>query len=72
MRVEKEVVINTPLGETVFIEYVYKDCPVKIGDVEMNVDLLPLDLYDFEMILGMYCIVTDKAQIDCFTKTTTL
>jgi len=53
MRVEKGVVIGTPLGETVLIEYVYKGCRVKIGDVEMMVDLLPLDLYDFEMILGV-------------------
>ena len=72
IRVEKGVVINTPLGEIVFIEYVYKDCPVKIGDVEMKVDLLPLDLYDFEMILGMDWLVTYRAQIDCFTKTVTL
>jgi hypothetical protein len=47
MRVEKGVVIGTPLGKTVLIEYVYRGCWVKIGDVEMRVDLLPLDLYDF-------------------------
>ena len=71
-KVEKRVVISTPLGETVLIEYVYRGCWVKIGDVEMRVDLLPLDLYDFEMILGMYWLVTYRAQIDCFTKTVTL
>jgi hypothetical protein len=69
MRVEKEVVIGTPLGETV---HVYRGCRVNIGDVEMRVDLLPLDLYDFEMILGMDWLVTYRAQIDCFTKTVTL
>jgi len=47
MRVGKGVVIGTPLGETVLIEYVYKGCWVGIYDVEMRVDLLPLDLYDF-------------------------
>jgi hypothetical protein len=72
MRVEKEVVIGTPLGETVLIVYVYKGCRVTIEDVEMRVDLLPLDLYDFEMILGMDWLVTYRAQIDCFTKTVTL
>jgi len=72
MRVGKGVVIGTPLGETVLIEYVYKGCRVRIGDVEMMVDLLPLDLYDFEMILGMDWLVTYRAQIDCFTKTVTL
>jgi hypothetical protein len=72
MRVEKGVVIGTSLGKTVLIEYVYKGCWVRIGDVEMRVDLLPLDLYDFEMILGMDLLVTYKAQIGCFTKTVTL
>jgi len=72
MRVEKGVVIGTPLGETVLIEYVYKSYRVRIGDVEMRVDLLPLDLYDFEMILGMDWLVTYRAQIDCFTKMVTL
>jgi len=43
---EKRVVISTPLGEIVLIEYVYKGYRVKIGDVEMRVDLLPLDLYE--------------------------
>ena len=58
MRMEKGVVIGTPLGETILIEYVYKGCRVRIGDVEMRVDLLPLDFYDFEMILGMDWLVT--------------
>ena len=72
MRVEKGVVIGTPLWKTILIEYVYRGCRVKIGDVEMRVDLLPLDLYDFEMILGMDWLVTYTAQIDCFTKMVTL
>jgi len=72
IRVEKGVVIGTPLGKTVLIEYVYKGCRVRIRDVEMRVDLLPLDLYDFEMILGMDWLVTYRAQIDCFTKMVTL
>ena len=72
MRVEKGVVIGTPLGETVLIRYVYKGFRVRIGDVEMRVDLLPLDLHDFEMILGMDWLVTYRAQIDCFTKMVTL
>jgi len=62
MRVEKRVVIGTPLEETILIENVYKGCRVKIEDFEMRVDLLPLDLYDFEMILGMDWLVTYRAQ----------
>jgi hypothetical protein len=38
----------------------------------MRVDLLPLELYDFEVILGMDWLGKYKAQIDCFAKTVTL
>ena len=38
----------------------------------MREDLLPLELYDFEVILGMDWLSKYKAQIDCFAKTVTL
>jgi hypothetical protein len=38
----------------------------------MRVDLLPLELYDFEVILGMKWLGKYKAQIDCFAKIVTL
>jgi hypothetical protein len=71
-RVEKGVVISTPLGETVIIEHVYIGCRVEIRDLEMRVDLLPIELYDFDLILGMDWLVAYRAQINCFTKVVTL
>lgn len=38
----------------------------------MRVDLLLLELYDFEVILGMDWLGKYKAHIDCFVKTVTL
>jgi hypothetical protein len=38
----------------------------------MRVDLLPLELYDFEVILGMKWLGKYKAQIDYFAKIVTL
>jgi len=35
------------------IDCVYKEIRVSIHGLEMRVDLLPLELYDFEVILGM-------------------
>ena len=30
---------------------------------------MPLELYDFDLILGMDWLSKHKAQVDCFTKT---
>jgi hypothetical protein len=30
---------------------------------------MSLELYDFDVILGMYWLSKNKAQVDCFTKT---
>jgi len=33
---------------------------------------MPLELYDFDVILGMDWLSKYKAQVDCFTKTVTI
>jgi len=71
-KVDKGFIISTPLGETVNIDCVYKEIRVSINGLEMRVYLLPLELYDFEVILGMDWLGKYKAQIDCFAKTVTL
>ena len=43
---------------------------VKIGldEYELEVDLIPLELNDFDVILGMNWLSKHKAQIDYYTK----
>ena len=48
------VTISTPLGKN-----------LNIGGLELSVDLMTLELYDFDLILGMDSL--NKAQVDCFT-----
>jgi hypothetical protein len=36
------------------------------------VDLLPPELHDFDVILGMDCLSMNKARMDFFVKTVTL
>lgn len=38
----------------------------------MKVDLMPLELYDFDLILGMDWLSRYRAQVDCFTKIVTI
>jgi hypothetical protein len=69
---DNEFVISTLLGETVNIDHMYKRVQLVINGCKLKVDLLPLELHDFDVILGMDWLSMNKAQIDYFAKTVTL
>ena len=70
-RVEKGFIIGTPLGETVETNVVFKGVGVNINGYELEADLIPLELSNFDIILGMNWFGKNKARLDCFTKTVT-
>ena len=41
---------------------------IKIGENELLVDLMPLSIHDFDLILGMDWLAAYHASIDCFKK----
>lgn len=45
--------VATPLGDFVIIDCVFKHCVIRVGDRELSVDLVLLDIRDFDVILGM-------------------
>jgi len=49
-RVERGFMISTPLGEVVVIDVVCKGIGISIDGLELGVDLIPLELQDFEVI----------------------
>ncbi|PSR88443.1 Transposon Tf2-6 polyprotein [Actinidia chinensis var. chinensis] len=55
-------------GDVVVVEEVYKECVLKIGDKELLVDLMPLSIHDFDLILGMDWLAAYHASIDYFKK----
>jgi len=61
--VEKGFVIGTPMGNMVETNIVYVDVGV--------IYLIPLELHDFDIILGMNWLSKYKALIDCYAKTIT-
>ena len=65
---EEELLIRTPLDEELVRTMVHKDCDVKIGEPKLEVDLIPLDLRDFDAILGMDWLERHHAVVNCFTK----
>ena len=54
------------------VSSVYKACVVVIEDVELFVDLMPLNITHFDVILGMDWLVGNHASINCVSKSVTL
>ena len=48
-----DLIVATPMGDYVVTSRILKNCPVMIGYREMPIDLVLLDLQDFDVILGM-------------------
>ena len=65
---EEEIVIHTPLGEKLVRNSCYRDCGVRAGEEEFRGDLIPLEILDFDLILGMDWLTAHRANVDCFRK----
>jgi len=70
-RVGKGFIISTPLGKHVDIDVIYIGIKLEIMGCEMHVDLIPLGIHDFDIILGIDWLGKYRAQMDCFAKTVT-
>ena len=62
------IVVTTPLGEQLVCEFVYPGCVMSIGSVQLEVNLIPLDLRDFDVIVGMDCLSRYRARMECHSK----
>ena len=63
------VTVSIFLGENIYIDDIYRGVKLYIGGLELRVDFMPLELYDFDVILGMDWLSKYKVQVDCFIKT---
>ena len=66
-----DLIIATHVGDSVMTSKMLKDCLVMIGYREMLIDLVFLDLQDFDVILGMDWLASYHASVDCFGKRVT-
>ena len=60
--------ILAPMGDSIVTRRRVKNCPVMIGYLEMPIDLVLIDLQDFDVILGMDWLASYHAFVDCFGK----
>ena len=64
--------VSTPVGESVIVEKVYRSCLVTFVGRNTHVDLVILEMVDFNVILGMTWLSPNFAILYCNAKTVTL
>ena len=64
--------VSTPVGESVIVEKVYRSCPMTFTESNTHVDMVILEMVDFDVILGMTWLSPNFAILDCNAKTLTL
>nr|GFD07610.1 reverse transcriptase domain-containing protein [Tanacetum cinerariifolium] len=57
--------ISTPMQDSVRITHVYRDLSLQFDDKIRAINTLPLDMCEFDIILGMDWLTEHHATIDC-------
>ncbi|GJY06360.1 putative reverse transcriptase domain-containing protein [Tanacetum coccineum] len=60
--------ISTPMKNNMVIGHEYRDCPLRFDDKIRSTNLFPLEMSDFDIILGMDWLTEHRATIDCYSK----
>ena len=47
-----DILVTNPLGHSVIVNRVYRDCPIRIQEYEVMGDLIELSFREFDVILG--------------------
>ena len=66
-----DILVMNPLGHSVIVNRVYRDCPIKIREYEFLGDLIELSFREFDVILGMDWLSRHQAIVDCRMKRVT-
>ena len=69
---EYDILVTKPLGHSVIVNKVYRDCPIQIREYEFLGDLIELSFREFNVILGMDWLSRHRAIVDCRMKRVTL
>lgn len=64
--------VSSLIGDSLVVDWVFRSSVVTIRDVETYVDLIMLDMVDFDVILGMDFLSHHHAVMDWFAMTISL
>ena len=62
------MVVTTPLGEQILRTSIFKGCEILVEGVALKASIIPLEMFEFKVILGMDWFSNHRASMDCFTK----
>ena len=60
-----------PREETCIVSWVYQGCPMLVEDIVMPANLVPLDIVDFDVILGMDWLDYNRVKLHCYENVVT-
>ena len=63
-----DLLVTSPLGHSVRVNRVNKNCPLLVHDKEFSVDLIALPFHEFDLILGMDWLSKHRVIVDCDKK----
>ena len=63
-----DLLVTSPLGHSVRVNHLYKNCPLLVHDREFSVDLIALPFHEFDLILGMDWLSKHRVIVDCDKK----
>ncbi|KAM1286042.1 hypothetical protein ACFX2J_000134 [Malus domestica] len=63
--------VAMPRGDKCYVDSFYPGCPVRVDNVIMPANLIPLDIVNFDVILGADWLHYNRAHIDCYGKSVT-
>ena len=69
---EYDILVTDPLGHSVIVNRVYRDCPIRIREYEFPRDLIELSFKEFDVILGMDWLSRHQVMVDFRMKRVTL
>ena len=69
---EYDILTTNPLGHSVIVNRVYRDCLIRIQEYEFPRDLIELSFREFDVILGMDWLSQHQVVVDCRMKRVTL
>ncbi|KAJ8758614.1 hypothetical protein K2173_000335 [Erythroxylum novogranatense] len=67
-QLEYDMHVTSPLGSSVLVNQVVRNCPVMIQGSEYAADLIRLSFHEFDLIMGMDWLSKHQAVIDCKAK----
>ena len=65
---KSKLIVTTPLGERILRTSIFKGCEVVMEGIVLKANLIPLEMLDFDVILGKDWLSNHKASMNCFTK----